>query len=81
LYTNKAKGAQIRSRIEFLEEGEKNTRYLMSMDKSRQTIKTLTNLKVNESIYTDNSDIVNEEVKFYSELYKSDNLNEELIND
>jgi len=41
---------------------------------------SLSNLKVNESIYTNNSYILNE-VKFYSELYKSDNLNEELIND
>ena len=45
LYTNKAKGAQIRSRIKFLEDGEKNTRYFMSLEKSRQTRKTLTKFK------------------------------------
>ena len=38
-YGIKAKGAQIRSRIKWIEEGEKNTNYFLSLEKQRQLIK------------------------------------------
>ena len=40
LYDFKAKGAQIRSRIQVLEDGEKNTKYFVNLEKSRQLNKT-----------------------------------------
>ena len=36
IYDSKANGAQIRARIQFLEEGEKNTKYFLSLERSRQ---------------------------------------------
>ncbi len=47
IYDLKANGAQIRSRIKFFEEGEKNTKYFLSLEKSRQTRKASSSLVVN----------------------------------
>ena len=41
IYTCKAKGAQIRSSLQILEEGEKNTKYFHSLEKSRQIRKNI----------------------------------------
>ena len=45
IYNYKAKGAQIRSRVKFLEEGEKNSKYFHNLEKSRQSRKVVTALK------------------------------------
>jgi hypothetical protein len=37
IYSDKAKGAQIRSRIKWVEEGEKNTKFFLGLEKARQT--------------------------------------------
>ena len=46
-YDSKANGAQIRARIQFLEEGEKNTNYFLSLERSRQNRKSITTVTVN----------------------------------
>lgn len=71
LYLEKAKGAFIRSRTCWLEEGEKNTSYFFSLEKQRQTKKKINKLLIN-NISTDNQDQVNEEIRqFYNKLYES----------
>jgi hypothetical protein len=40
IYSDKAKGAQIRSRIKWVEEGEKNTKFFLGLEKARQTLKS-----------------------------------------
>jgi hypothetical protein len=35
--TEKTKGRQIRSRVKWIEEGEKNTAYFLGLEKTRQT--------------------------------------------
>lgn len=73
LYDIKAKGAQIRARVEFIEQGEKNTKYFLRLEHSRQTRKILNKITNNGKIYTDTKDILEQEVDFYSKLYTSQN--------
>ena len=40
IYDLKATGARIRSRLQFIEEGERNTKYFLGIEKSRQNKKT-----------------------------------------
>ena len=80
LYINEAKGAQIRSRVKWTEEGEKNTKLFIGLEKSRQTHKNICAL-TNEKgeIITDSSEILKLEKTFYENWYKSTNPNENEI--
>lgn len=71
LYLEKAKGAFIRSRARWIEEGEKNTSYFFSLEKHRQTKKKIHKLLINNTVI-DHQNQVNEEIRtFYNNLYKS----------
>jgi len=71
MYDVKAHGAQVRSRVQILEEGEKNTKIFLNLEKSRQNRKNITSLSVDGKRVNDPSQILNEEVKFYKNLYTS----------
>ena len=45
---SKAQGAQTRSRTKFIEEGERNTRYFLSLEKLRAASNTITTLETEE---------------------------------
>ena len=82
IYDAKANGAQIRAIIQHLEEGEKNTKYFLSLEKSKQNRKTITTLKVNGHRVTTIDEILDAEVKFYEDLYstrREHNDNEEYL--
>ena len=81
LYADKATGAQIRSRLDFIEYGEKNTRYFLNLEKSRQTRKLLNRVTVESKTYTSTEDILAEEVKYYKTLYTSNNTDTQEIKD
>ena len=69
----KARGAQIRSRIKFIEEGEKNTAYFFNLEKRKGSANTITHLQNEEGlIISDQASVLNEQVKFYTKLYKKD---------
>ena len=54
LYTNKAKGAQIRARAQWVEEGERNTKYFTQLERSRQNTSVIKCLQVgNENVMED----------------------------
>lgn len=80
LYHYRAKGAQIRSRLQLLEEGEKNTKYFHNLEKSRQTRKNIISLKKDNVILNNIKDILNEEVRFYSDLYRTPDHNPNIEN-
>jgi hypothetical protein len=44
LYTEKTKGRPIRSRVKWIEEGEKNTAFFLGLEKTRQTKKAINEL-------------------------------------
>ena len=79
-YTKKAIGAQIRSRIKWIEEGEKNTKYFLSLEKSRQTQKFITKIYDKEQkILSNKSDILERQKEFYEDLYKTKHPNTDQI--
>ena len=71
LYTEKTKGRQIRSRVKWIEEGEKNTAFFLRLEKTRQTKKAINELydKTGGST-TDQIEIMEIEVDYYKKLYK-----------
>lgn len=71
LYTQKAKGAYIRSRARWIEKGEKSNNYFCRLEKRRQEKNSISSLYVNGVITTCPKAISSEIFQFYSSLYKS----------
>ena len=75
-YEYKAKGAQIRSRQEWIEKGEKNNSYFLGLEKNRQTKKTILKLWDEEKkTVTDQNEILKIEKKLYEKLYSKETEN------
>ena len=75
-YEYKAKGAQLRSKQDWVEKGEKNTAYFLGLEKNKQTKKTIIKLKDDQgNIVTDQSKILQIEKDFYEKLYSKENEN------
>ena len=71
-YEMKAKGAQIRSRIKWIEEGERNSKYFLTLEKKRQSQKSINEIndkKGNKE--TDQSKVLDIIREFYENLYKT----------
>ena len=79
----KAKSAQIRSRVKFIEEGEKNTKYFLGLEKARANAKIMDRLETDDGrIITDQQEILKEQVRFYSDVYRQkNNFNEVTANE
>ena len=74
LYTEKTKGRQIRSRVKWIEGGEKNTAFFLGLEKTRQTKKVINELyDKNGKSTTDQNEIMEIGVDYYKKLYKSTN--------
>jgi len=73
-YLEKAKGAQIRARIDYIEENEENLRLFKTLENSRQTKKNISSITINNKRITNNEEILKHEVEFYDTLYKSENM-------
>ena len=66
-----ANSAQIRSRVKFIEQGEKNTKYFLGLEKARANTKIMDRLiKDDGQIITNQNEILQEQARFYSEVYK-----------
>ena len=73
-YDFKLNGIIIRSRARLVEEGEKNTKYFLGLEKRNKISSTINELITAENkVLTDPEDILLEGKKFYSALYKKDN--------
>lgn len=67
-----AKGAAIRARVRWIEEGEKSTKYFFNLEKRKSRQKTITRIYNSQgNIVTDNRSILQEEQKFYKKIYTS----------
>uniref|UniRef100_A0A8C6M6K1 Reverse transcriptase domain-containing protein n=1 Tax=Nothobranchius furzeri TaxID=105023 RepID=A0A8C6M6K1_NOTFU len=71
MYTQKAKGAFIRSRAKWIEEGEKNNAYFCNLEKRRQKQNSIKSILINNIEITDDEIISKEILKFYDNLYSS----------
>ena len=71
IYNFKANGAFVRSRLQFMEEGERNSKFILSQEKSRQNRNNITSLNVDGKHFNNSVEILNQEAIFYESLYKS----------
>ena len=71
----KTKGAILRSKVRWFEQGERNTKYFLNLEKRNFCQKSVTKLKLKDDTYTyDQFDILQEEKQFYESLYTSKNV-------
>ena len=75
----KAKGAWVRSRLEFVEKHEKSNTYFFNKSKESFKKKTISSLDIDGTTTTDHSVIMNHLKCFYSKLYASNNIKPEEI--
>ena len=62
----KTQGAIIRSRQQWYEEGEKNSRYFFNLEKRNSNLKSINRLKLNDNTITeDPKNILNEMKQYY----------------
>jgi len=69
LYKKDCRGASIRARVKWIEEGEKNTKYFMGLEKINGEKKNIVRLRKDNSLITKQHEILNEVVSFYEQLY------------
>ena len=74
LYQIKTEGHIIRSRANWVENGERNTNYFINLEKRNQKLKNITAIYTQEgNIVNSTSDILNAEKKYFENVYKSEN--------
>ncbi len=68
----KTKGSKIRCKVRWYEEGEKSTKYFLSLEKRNYNNKIVSRLKTSENkLITDKEEILLEQKKYYEKLYSS----------
>ena len=61
---HEAKGAQTRAQAKFIEEGEKNTRYFLYLEKAQSNVKIMDRIKKGDGQVTINEqEIIKEQVR------------------
>lgn len=78
LLYKKVEGAKVRSKIKYLKDEEKPTRYFLKKEIKRGEKKLLTKLNVNNTTVTDQNDIIFHTREFYSSLYSKHDSNPNL---
>lgn len=73
-YRRRAEGAFVRSRMKWLEEGEKCSSYFFNLEKSKSKKQTIDTLKIGDQITTDYNKISSFCSTFYSKLYTSNRV-------
>lgn len=69
---DKLKSAQIRSKEKWIQEGDKNTKYFLGLEKSRANSKLFPSMELdNGEIVVDQFDILQEQRKYYENIYGS----------
>lgn len=71
IYTNKAKGAFIRLRKRWIEEGEQNSAYFFNIEKYHGKVNAIQQLNINGTVTDDPKIIADYCSKLYGNLYKS----------
>ena len=67
------KGAALRSRITWFEEGERSSNFFLNLEKSRQNKKVMRQILTDDGIViSEQQSIIHEQVRFYSDLYSSE---------
>ena len=78
IYEKKAEAARIRSKCKWYEEGEKSSKYFFQLEKSNGQDKLWSRIKCEDGSYkTDIDSILDEQLKFYENLFKTEGWDEE----
>ncbi len=64
----------LRSKAEWIEGSEKNSKYFANLEKKHSENKTITRLNINGQTITNNNEILHEENKYYQKLYTNKEL-------
>ena len=72
LTETREKGAQIRSKAKWIEEGEKPTKYFFNLEKQTQPRNAINELEINNKTYTTNVEILEGAREFYQKLYTAE---------
>jgi hypothetical protein len=81
-YTVRAKGYQVRSRAKWVEKGEKNSKYFLSLEKKRQANNYIATVKDRNGHNVYENDLILKEVaNFYQNLYCTSNVKETKIDE
>ena len=72
-YEKKVEGIIIRSRARWYEHGERSSKYFLNLEKRNHVKKHIRKLDINGVLTTDYLKILNEQKRFYQELYQSTN--------
>ena len=67
----KTKGTMLRSKAKWIEDGEKNTKYFINLEKRNYKAKHITKIICDNQEITDGKHILQSEQTYYSTLYKS----------
>ena len=79
-YEEKLTGAKIRSRVKWVEEGEKSSKYFLGLEKSRQIQKAIMQIKdINNKITENQEEILQATRSYYQNLYTSTKPNKDNI--
>ena len=70
-FLDAARGAQVRSRARWVEEGESSTAYFFRLEKKRKAVSTISSLKVGDRSVTSTEDLLTAATNFYQNLYTS----------
>ena len=73
-YTENARGAQIRARAKWVEEGERSSKYFLNLEKKQQSMNVIDSITYNNETYTTDNSILNACKSFYEVLYSSNNI-------
>ena len=71
----KTEGAMIRSKARWCEQGERNTRYFVNLERRNHLNKYITEQKTENFTLTNPTEISNEEYRYYKNLYTSNFTN------
>ena len=78
LQLTELEGAVLRSKLKWIEDGEKSTKFFFGMEKSRQTKKIMKQVfKPNGEIVSDQKNILQEQRNFYTSLYAKESIDGE----
>ena len=78
IYNERAKGAIIRSRCQWIEENEKCSNYFLNLEKSNYNTKCIKSLLINNNIIENPDLILDAEKTFYKNLYTESITNSEI---
>jgi exonuclease III len=65
----KTAGLMLRSRARYIEQGERNTKYFIGLEKHRAETKTITEVVTEEGTVSGSKEVLDELTKFYKNLY------------